>query len=206
MQIYRLASFVKFWGGPFLFKDSPFLAIYRWPLVVNEEPPVSLHTGGKPAQGWPNNQKRTFSPLQCSESFYNSMVAWKMRQTTRYCSLAVITFFALFIFSSVPFCVSFILVFHCVLWVVRITLCNAWLVGASWLRPFHCPFIRDGIEIFKKRYHAEKNFGHFSWEEGIWIERCKKVILNEIYWFSLAKRKVDEICCFSVANRKVILM
>ena len=40
----------------------------------------------------------------------------------------------------------------------------AW--GASWLCPFHCSFIRDGIEIFKKRYHAEKNFGHFSWEKG----------------------------------------
>ena len=40
----------------------------------------------------------------------------------------------------------------------------AW--AASWLCPFHCPFIRDGIEIFKKRYHAEKNFGHFSWEKG----------------------------------------
>ena len=88
--VWRVLS--NFEGGSFLFKDSPFLAIYRWPLVVNEEPPVSLHTGGKPAQGWPNNQKRTFSPLQCSESFYNSMVAWKMRQTTRYCSLAVITF------------------------------------------------------------------------------------------------------------------
>ena len=88
--VWRVLS--NFEGGPYLFKDSPFLAIYRWPLVVNEEPPVSLHTGGKPAQGWPNNQKRTFSPLQCSESFYNSMVAWKMRQTTRYCSLAVITF------------------------------------------------------------------------------------------------------------------
>ena len=101
--VWRVLS--NFEGGAFLFKDSPFLAIYRWPLVVNEEPPVSLHTGGKPAQGWPNNQKRTFSPLQCSESFYNSMVAWKMRQTTRYCSLAVITFLH-FLSSVLPLFVS----------------------------------------------------------------------------------------------------
>ena len=88
---------------------------------------IQFHTGGKPAQGWPNNQKRAFSPLQCGETLYNSLVAGKMRQTTCYCCLAVVAFFAFFVFCSVPFGVSFITVFHGVFWVVRITLCNAWL-------------------------------------------------------------------------------
>ena len=135
---YQYCELCKIFGGRGVPKCLIGHAIYCWPLVVDEEPPVSLHTGGKPAQGWPNNQKRAFSPLQCGETLYNSLVAGKMRQTTCYCCLAVVAFFALFVFCFVPFGVSFISVFHGVFWVVRITLCNAWLVGASWLWPFHC--------------------------------------------------------------------
>ena len=110
-------------------------------VVINKESSLCLHPSRQSSQGWTNYQKRTFTALKCSEAFHNTMMTRQMCQSPGNCCFAIIRLSALFIFRFVPPCVSPVMIFNRVFWIIWITLSLTRFVVYVRLCPFDSPFI-----------------------------------------------------------------
>ena len=52
------------------------------------------------------------------------------------------------------------------LFVIWVTLCAARFVVCLWPLALHCSFIWNSLKIFTKRYHAQENTTHLSWQKN----------------------------------------
>ena len=116
-------------------------------VVINKESSLCLHPSRQSSQGWTNYQKRTFTALKCSEAFHNTMMTRQMCQSPGNCCFAIIRLSALFIFRFVPPCVSPVMIFNRVFWIIWITLSLTRFVVYVRLCPFDSPFIGKCLEI-----------------------------------------------------------